>query len=114
VPAEILTQHKLSDVPLLASLIKTLTGSKVSIRGGNMRGKKAAFDRRAIELAVANAGAEVARLKGSVDMAMKGADELARLLDLERPPRRIEAYDISHTQVSKLDVKPSTKSIYLA
>jgi excinuclease ABC subunit C len=83
-----------------------------------------------VELASANAGAEAARMRGTVDAAKdvrlqvqqssfpslepsplpctsiltrsakkkwQGAHDLARLLGLDAPPRRIEAFDISHT-----------------
>lgn len=68
-----------------------------SVRKPTTRGKAAAVERKALELARVNAEAEAFRL-GQRTPWQVGAGALAEMLALDAPPERIEAFDISHTQ----------------
>lgn len=92
VPSEVITQYKLEDTGTLSSMLKKVKkGAKVAFRGGTFKGRRAAFDVRMVELAVANAGAEAERLRGVSESSKEGADELQRLLGLEGPPQVSDA-----------------------
>jgi excinuclease ABC subunit C len=53
-----------------------------------------------IELVERNAGFELARAQRSAEQHQLATEDLAQLLDLPTPPRRIEGFDISHIQGS--------------
>ena len=48
----------------------------------------------------ANAGFELERTQRSADRNTEAMEDLAEILELPEPPRRIEGYDISHIQGS--------------
>lgn len=122
-PTDILVQYPLQEIDELKNVIKSTRmfvepsaftskskkqQHKVAIRIPATRGAKKETDRRALQCAIDNA-VQVANEKAliansendnvpisSVDgTAMK---ELKDMLSLEKDPRRIECYDISHTQ----------------
>ena len=53
-----------------------------------------------IEMVERNAGFELARAQRGAEQQQLSMEDLAQLLELEHPPRRIEGYDISHIQGS--------------
>ncbi len=53
-----------------------------------------------IELVVRNASYELQRAQRASEQNLLATEDLAQLLDLTSPPRRIEGYDISHIQGS--------------
>jgi len=97
-PELVLTQLPLIQKDAIVRLLKQKGGTKSKVRAGRTRGKGAAMDSRAIELAYANAAAEAQRLSTRQVSSTNAASELEGLLRLPGPPVRIEAYDISHLQ----------------
>lgn len=123
-PSEILVQYPLSDIDELKDIIQTTQKfvepsafiankkkkrrQKLEIRKPATRGARKMTDQRAIQCAIDNA-IQVANQKAMINQvekenvpmssvdgtAMKG---LTQMLALEKDPRRIECYDISHTQ----------------
>jgi excinuclease ABC subunit C len=53
-----------------------------------------------VELVERNAGFELTRAQRSAEQHQLATEDLAQLLELPQPPRRIEGYDISHIQGS--------------
>src|SRR5690606_5565621 len=97
VPKEILLPQPVEDEALLAEWLSKRRGSKVSFRVPQ-RGEK----RRLVEMVAHNAGLVLgeseAKRSRRLERVEEGLLELQELFGLERPPRRIEAYDISNTQ----------------
>ena len=96
-PKEILISHAIDEQETLSQLLSEMRGSKVSIHMPE-RGEK----KRLIELAETNLRSEIAKrtekLKRSYARTTGALIELAGVLGLDTPPRRIEGYDISNTQ----------------
>ena len=91
-PPEILLSHELDDQTMLDAALSLRAGRKVSI-GRPQRGAKV----RLLEMAQATAAQALStRLVEAASMDDRLL-ELQRVLDLERPPRRLECFDISHT-----------------
>jgi excinuclease ABC subunit C len=95
IPSEILVQHELPDSELLASILSDRKGKKVHIFNPQRQSKA-----ELIEMVERNAAYELARMQRSADRNHQALQDLAELLDLPDPPRRIEGYDISHIQGS--------------
>ncbi|WP_003540421.1 excinuclease ABC subunit UvrC [Desulfotomaculum nigrificans] len=97
VPAEILLSEDIEDKQLISTWLSGLRGSKVTIKVPQ-RGDK----HKLVEMAAQNAllSLEQAQLERQAGRdAIDGAlAELTAALGLERPPRRMECYDISNTQ----------------
>ncbi|MDP3856549.1 MAG: excinuclease ABC subunit UvrC [Stagnimonas sp.] len=91
-PPEILLSHELDEQAMLDAALSLRAGRKVSI-GRPQRGAKV----RLLEMAQATAAQALStRLVEAASMDDRLL-ELQRVLDLERPPRRLECFDISHT-----------------
>ncbi len=101
IPREVLLSAEAADRELLEDWLKSLKGGRVYLRIPR-RGKK----RGLVEMALKNARLYLKQQEASVSqregLALKGLEELARLLDLEAPPQRIEGYDISNLQGGSL------------
>lgn len=110
-PEEVLLQYPLQSVSELKRTIKKARAeaepsrqSPIVVRCAVSKGPRHQTDAKAMEFAVSNAK-QVARdsamekdrqaTKTSLDGS--AVHELATMLDLEKPPSRIECYDISHT-----------------
>jgi len=93
VPAEILVNHPLADSALLARTLAEHTGHAVKI-SAHPRGERA----RWLELAAANAELAIARRLANKANALQRFEALQEALSLADMPRRIECFDISHTQ----------------
>lgn len=92
-PAEILVSHELEDAELLEAALTQRAGRKVSINRPQ-RGLKL----RLLEMAQSTVQqALTTRLTEMASMDERML-ELQRALDLESPPKRLECFDISHTQ----------------
>lgn len=92
-PTDLVLSHAPTDQEALETALSEQAGRKVSLRV-NVRGE------RAHQLSMAEKNVDVAlgaRLASQEEMQRRRQD-LARLLDLPRPPRRIECFDISHTR----------------
>ncbi|HEY0913239.1 MAG TPA: excinuclease ABC subunit UvrC [Solimonas sp.] len=92
-PPEILVSHELEDVELLEAALAQRAGRKVTINRPQ-RGLKL----RLLEMAQSTVQqALTTRLTEMASMDERML-ELQRALDLEKPPQRLECFDISHTQ----------------
>ena len=94
-PAEVLLQHPLPEQELLEAWLRDRRGRKVNLQVPQ-RQQKADL----IEMVERNAGFELARAQRGAEQQQLSMEDLAQLLELEHPPRRIEGYDISHIQGS--------------
>ena len=99
VPLLVLTSARLSDPDPLAAWLSTMRGAKVEIRAPQ-RGQK----RKLVAMAARNVREtlqlERSRWLNSGRKLRQALLEVGTALGLERLPRRIEAYDISHIQGS--------------
>lgn len=92
VPAEILVDREIADAEGLSAMFSEKSGRKVAIRW-RLRGDRS----RWVELAATNArqGAEQTSL--SKQSTLQQSRALMDALNLDKPPARIECFDISHT-----------------
>jgi excinuclease ABC subunit C len=95
IPPELLLQHPLPDQELIAGWLAERRGRKVRLAVPQRRQKA-----ELIELVVRNAGFELERARRGAEQQLLATEDLAQLLELPVPPRRIEGYDISHIQGS--------------
>ncbi|MEB3167528.1 MAG: excinuclease ABC subunit UvrC [Synechococcaceae cyanobacterium] len=95
IPPELLLQTALPQQELIAAWLSELRQRRVKLVVPQ-RSQKADL----IELVVRNAGYELQRAQRASEQNQLATEDLAQLLDLAEPPRRIEAYDISHIQGS--------------
>jgi excinuclease ABC subunit C len=95
IPPELLLQHPLPQQELIEHWLSELRGRRVRL-AVPQRQQKADL----IELVVRNAGYELQRAQRASEQNLLATEDLAQLLDLPGPPRRIEGYDISHIQGS--------------
>ncbi len=95
IPSEILVQHKLVNNNLISDWLSEIKNQKVNINVP-VRSTKAEI----IRLVEKNANLELQRLRQSQDKKLIELDDLTNILDLEKIPKRIECYDISHIQGS--------------
>ena len=95
IPPELLLQAALPQQELIEAWLSELRGRKVRL-AVPQRQQKADL----IELVVRNAGYELERAQRASEQNQLATEDLAQLLDLPQPPRRIEGYDISHIQGS--------------
>ena len=95
IPPELVLQHPLPQQALIADWLGEQRGRKVRLVVPQ-RQQKADL----IELVVRNASYELERAQRSSEQNLLATEDLAQLLDLPVPPRRIEGYDISHIQGS--------------
>ena len=95
IPPELLLQHPLPQQELIENWLAELRGRKVKL-AVPQRQQKADL----IELVERNASYELQRAQRASEQNLLATEDLAQLLDLASPPRRIEGYDISHIQGS--------------
>ncbi|MEB3307001.1 MAG: excinuclease ABC subunit UvrC [Cyanobacteriota bacterium] len=95
IPPELLLQHGLPQQGLIEEWLSELRGRKVHL-AVPQRQQKAEL----IELVERNARYELERAQRASEQNLLAIEDLAQLLDLSTPPRRIEGYDISHIQGS--------------
>jgi len=95
IPPELLLQHALPGQELIGDWLAERRGRKVRLAVPQRRQKA-----DLIELVERNAGFELARAQRGAEQQQLATEDLAQLLELPLPPRRIEGYDISHIQGS--------------
>ena len=95
IPPELLVQHALPQQALIQDWLGERRGRKVKI-AVPQRAQKADL----IELVERNATYELQRAQRGVEQQLLATEDLAQLLDLPHPQRRIEGFDISHIQGS--------------
>lgn len=95
IPGEILVQHGLPETEILGQYLSQRRGRKVEIVVPQRQGKA-----ELVALVERNAGYELARTQQAADRQAQSLQDLAEILDLPDLPRRIEGYDISHSQGS--------------
>lgn len=95
IPPELVLQHPLPAQPLIGDWLAERRGRKVRLAVPQRRQKA-----DLIELVERNAGFELARAQRGAEQQLLATEDLAQLLELPVPPRRIEGYDISHIQGS--------------
>ena len=95
IPPELLLQLALPQQELIEGWLSELRGRRVKL-AVPQRQQKADL----IELVVRNASYELQRAQRASEQNLLATEDLAQLLDLAAPPRRIEGYDISHIQGS--------------
>ena len=95
IPPELLVQHALPQQELLQDWLSEQRERKVQIHCPKQRQKA-----DLIELVQRNAEFELLRAKQGQEQQALATEDLAQLLELPSPPRRIEGYDISHIQGS--------------
>ncbi len=97
IPKEVLLPHEVDEALVIEQWLKEKRSTKVSIQVPR-RGKK----KELVEMAATNAADTLATLRQqwAADRSkhVTAMNELQTALELERPPARIECYDISHTQ----------------
>lgn len=95
IPPQLLLQHPLPQQQLIEDWLSEQRGRRVKL-AVPQRQQKAEL----IELVVRNASYELQRAQRASEQNLLATEDLAQLLDLTIPPRRIEGYDISHIQGS--------------
>ncbi len=95
IPPELVLQHALPAQELIGAWLAERRGRKVRLAVPQRRQKA-----DLIELVERNAGFELARAQRGAEQQQLATEDLAQLLELPLPPRRIEGYDISHIQGS--------------
>jgi len=95
IPEAVLLPFALDDDGALAEVLAERRGSRVEVTAPQ-RGDKA----RLLDIAEENAHAALARAADKADTARRALDELQRVCQLPRLPRRIECYDNSNIQGS--------------
>lgn len=92
VPRRITVDGEVSDIELITRWLSEKAGRKVTVAVPE-RGEQA----KILEMCRSNAAEKLAQKLGRGGKETSALDELARLLGLDKIPRYIEAYDISHT-----------------
>jgi excinuclease ABC subunit C len=95
IPPELLLHYPLPQQQLIEDWLSERRGRKVRLVVPQ-RQQKAEW----IELVERNAGYELQRTQRTAEQHQLATEDLAQLLDLASPPRRIEGFDISHIQGS--------------
>ena len=95
IPPELLLQVALPQQELIEAWLSELRGRRVKL-SVPQRQQKAEL----IELVIRNASYELQRAQRASEQNQLATEDLAQMLDLAQPPRRIEGYDISHIQGS--------------
>ncbi len=98
-PKRILTDIEVEDGPVLQEILSEKRGSQMTL-DVPQRGAK----RRLVKMAISNANQGLEQLKikwqSNSDLMARAVEDLQEALSLPLPPRRIECFDISHTQGS--------------
>jgi len=95
IPPELLLQHPLPQQTLIEEWLGERRGRRVRL-AVPQRQQKAEL----IELVERNATYELERAQRGAEQQLLATEDLAQLLELATPPRRIEGFDISHIQGS--------------
>ena len=95
IPPEVLVQHELPQQSLITEWLSEQRERKVQVLHPQRRQKADLID-----LVMRNAEFELGRARQSQEQQALANEDLAQLLELATPPRRIEGYDISHIQGS--------------
>ena len=95
IPPELLLQHPLPQQGLIEEWLAERRGRRVKL-AVPQRQQKADL----IELLERNASYELQRAQRGAEQQLLATEDLAQLLELPNPPRRIEGFDISHIQGS--------------
>ncbi|MBE9061631.1 excinuclease ABC subunit UvrC [cf. Phormidesmis sp. LEGE 11477] len=95
IPTEILSQHLLPEGEMLTEFLSAQKGRKVSVDVPQRQVKA-----ELVEMVERNAQHELARTQRFADRNTQAMQDLAEIVDLPGPPKRIEGYDISHIQGS--------------
>ena len=95
IPPELLMQHPLPQQALIEEWLGERRGRRVRL-AVPQRQQKAEL----IELVERNATYELERAQRGAEQQLLATEDLAQLLELATPPRRIEGFDISHIQGS--------------
>ncbi|MCT0248521.1 excinuclease ABC subunit UvrC [Synechococcus sp. CS-205] len=95
IPPEVLVQVTLPNQELVQEWLSERRGRKVRVLHPQRQAKA-----ELIELVERNAAFELSRAQRSAEQHQLANEDLAQLLELPQPPRRIEGYDISHIQGS--------------
>jgi excinuclease ABC subunit C len=95
IPPELLLQYPLPQQALIQEWLGERRGRKVKLTVPQ-RQQKADL----VELVERNAGFELVRAQRGAEQQLLATEDLAQLLELPVPPRRIEGFDISHIQGS--------------
>lgn len=95
IPPDLLLQHPLPQQTLIQEWLSERRGRKVRLSVPQRQGKA-----ELIELVVRNASYELQRAQRTAEQHQLALEDLAQLLELPVPPRRIEGFDISHLQGS--------------
>jgi excinuclease ABC subunit C len=95
IPPELVLQHPLPQQELIGEWLEERRGRRVQL-AVPQRQQKAEL----IELVVRNATYELERAQRGAEQQLLATEDLAQLLELPSPPRRIEGFDISHIQGS--------------
>jgi excinuclease ABC subunit C len=95
IPPELLLQHPLPQQSLIEEWLSERRGRRVKLAVPR-RQQKAEL----IELVERNAGFELSRAQRGAEQQSLATEDLAQLLELPTPPRRLEGFDISHIQGS--------------
>ena len=95
IPPEVLVQHALPQQILISDWLSEQRERKVQVLHPQRRQKADLID-----LVMRNAEFELGRARQSQEQQALANEDLAQLLELATPPRRIEGYDISHIQGS--------------
>lgn len=91
-PTEIIVSHDLENIDLLAESLHQISHRQVRITH-KVRGKR----RHAVESAIDNAKQALQAYLLSASLLSNRLLNLVEILHLEKPPERIECFDISHT-----------------
>ncbi|KPU26963.1 excinuclease ABC subunit C [Caloranaerobacter sp. TR13] len=97
VPKEILIEEEIQDKELISRWLSQKKGSKVQIKVP-VRGEKNLLMEMVRKNAMETLENHSERIKRKIQLDRAALDELANLLELERIPKRIEAFDISNIQ----------------
>jgi excinuclease ABC subunit C len=95
IPSEVIVQHELPEAEILIEWLSQQKGKKVNLVIPQRQSKA-----ELIEMVERNANYELARTQKISDRNNQALQDLATILDLPEPPKRIEGYDISHIQGS--------------
>ncbi|QNK01122.1 excinuclease ABC subunit UvrC [Dyella telluris] len=93
VPRELILGETLPNQQILGDMLAQQSGHAVELKS-SVRGERARF----LQMAERNAQASLTARLASRQTLGARFDDLQKLLELGEPPRRIECFDISHTQ----------------
>ena len=94
-PPEILIPKQIPHIDFISEWLSTLANKKVKVSIPKKSDKA-----KLINLVNTNASLELLKVKQGQEKNLLEIEDLAQILQLDHPPRRIEGYDISHIQGS--------------